>query len=74
MKSWLWERAAAKGSEGSEQLLSSATSLTPERLLPAVLLLQFPSVSGFLFGSSCRKKLSDNDGFIILTCSQVCTC
>lgn len=56
MKSWLWERAAAKDTEGSEQLLSSATSLTPDRLLPAVLLLQFPSVSGFLFGSSCRKR------------------
>lgn len=30
LKSWLWEGAAAKGSEGTEQLLSSAPSLTPE--------------------------------------------
>lgn len=66
MESWLWEREAAKGREGTEQLLSSATSLTPDRLLPAVLLLLFPSVSGFLAGSSCRKKLSDSDGLIIL--------
>lgn len=37
--------ALGEGSEGTEQFLSSATSLTPDRLLPAVLLLQSPSVS-----------------------------
>lgn len=55
---------SSKGQGGAEQLLSPATSLTPDRLLPALLLLPFPSVSGF--GSSCRKKLSDSDGLIIL--------
>lgn len=57
LRSWLWEGAAAQGSEGTEQLLSSATSVTPERSFQLCSCTHFPQSLRPQSQASCLEAL-----------------